>query len=193
MTESGRKRPNSNYKLSKPDDAVLDENEELHFYYDRERRLEKAPQSVKELYKKKDNTRFSLLRPLVADKPRKMLFFSIIVLCIMIWIIALLGFFDSSYSLDGNKLEISGMVYEGITIIEIKKTQNNVFRSYSGSVDIAVSIPAAGEVDFPVFYHRIFFTLEKEEQYTFAVPFDDPLLLMVFQTENTSLRITFNP
>ena len=192
--DSERQRPNLKYKLSKSDDALPGENEELHFYYNRERRLEKAPQSVKDLYKEHPKTRFSLFRPLVADKPRKILFFSIVVLCIMIWIISLLGYFDSSYSLEGNKIEISATVIEGITIVEIKKSHDALLRSYSGLVDIAVSIPLEeGNDEASLFFHRIFFSPETEEQFTFVVPFDNPLLLMVLQTENSSLRLTFNP
>ena len=193
MTDSGeRQRPNANYKLSKPDNMLPDEAEGLTFYYNRQRRLDKAPQSVRDLYKEQPKNH-GILRSLIADRPRKILFFSIVVLCIMIWIISFLGYFDSSYLLEGNRIKISGTIFEGATIVSIKKTQNNLLRSYSGSVDIAVSIPAEIEGEYPVFYHRIFFTLEKEEEYSFVVPFDDPLLLMALQTENSSLKLTFNP
>jgi len=40
-----------------------------------------------------------------------------------------------------------------------------------------------------VFYHRLFFSLEKEEQYSFTVPFDSNELLFVLQTEKKTLKV----
>jgi len=54
-SEDGKTRPNANYKLSKPDNAVVPE-EELVFYYNREHRLAKAPKHVRELYEEKNRT-----------------------------------------------------------------------------------------------------------------------------------------
>jgi len=191
----GKKRPNANYKLSKPDDAPLPPKEELPFYYNREHRLAKASKDVQDLYKEKKPNRFGFFTVLVADTPRKFLFFSIILICVMIWLLALLDYFDSSYTLDGNKLKISTSAYEGSTIVTVRKTVKNK-NAYTGAVDVAVSVPVAAkndadnqENDFPVFYHRLFFSLDKEEQYSFAVPFDSGELLLVLQTEKYTLKV----
>ena len=192
--ENRPSRPNANYKLSKPDRAVNPEEEEkLTFYYDRERRLAKAPQAVKDLYTEKKQYRFNLLRPLVADKPRAILFFTILIICASIIILSILGYFDNSYSLDGNKIEITGAKYEGITIVVLKKTlKKGSLSAYSGAVDIAVSPAASGEDgELPVFYHRVFFSMEPLEEYRMAVPFDSPELMMVLQTEKNTLNIRF--
>jgi hypothetical protein len=187
-------RPNANYKLSKPDNAADTGEEGLTFYYNREKRLAKAPQSVKDLYKENKNNRFNLLRPLIADKPRATVFFTIILLCAAIFLLSVLGYFDRVYRLERNKLEISGTVFEGTTIIILKKTIDSRLSAYTGAVDIAVSPPVEDENEqFSVFYHRVFFTLEPEEEYRFAVPFDTPELLLVFQTEKTSLQIRIKP
>jgi hypothetical protein len=198
--DEGRRRPNAKYKLSKPDDAKVPEGG-LPFYYNRERRLAKAPKDVQDLYKEKKPNRFGIISVLIADKPRKILFFSIIVICAMIWLLGLLGYFDSSYTLDGNKIKISASAYEGTTIVIINKTVKNKNKNknaYTGAVDIAVSVPISvqggvpvqtDENNFPVFYHKIFFSLEKEEQYRFAVPFESGELLMVLQTEKYTLKI----
>jgi hypothetical protein len=194
-TGGGGKRPNAKYKLSKPDNAE-NAKEELTFYYNREHRLAKAPEYVQDLYKKKRPNRFGFFGVLVADRPRKILFFSIIIICVMIWLLALLGYFDSSYTLDGNKIKISGTVFEGTTIVVITKTVKNK-NAYTGAVDAAVSVPVSLQDDasvqtennFPVFYHRVFFSLEKEEQYRLAVPFESGELLIVLQTEKQSLKI----
>ncbi|GBU29092.1 hypothetical protein R84B8_02656 [Treponema sp. R8-4-B8] len=196
MSEDGKQRPNAKYKLSKPDNAEVPK-EGLTFYYNRERRLAKAPKDVQDLYKEKKSSPFGFFTVLVADKPRKILFFSIIVICVMIWLLGLLGYFDSSYTLDGNKLKISASLFEGTTIVVINKTVKNK-NPYTGAVDVAVSVPISvqGGVpvqtdknNYPVFYHKIFFSLEKEEQYSLAVPFESQELLMVLQTEKYSLKI----
>ena len=186
------KRPNANYKLSKPDNAEnINGEEKLTFYYNRERRLAKAPQSVRDLYaSEKTPGGFNLLRPLVADKPRAVLFFTILIICAAIFVLSILGKFDSSYLLDGNKIEIRGTVYEGTAIVMLRKTAANERNTpYSGAVDIAVSPAVQAGEEFPVFFHRVYFSLEPVEEYRFAVPFDSPELLMVIQTERSILKI----
>jgi hypothetical protein len=49
-----KRRPNANYKLS-PDTV---RPEDIVYHYNRERRLEKAPQIVQDLYKEQPRSRF---------------------------------------------------------------------------------------------------------------------------------------
>jgi len=193
MTDGPRQRPNANYKLSKPD-TVTDTKEPLTFYYNREHRLAKAPQAVRDLYKEQkfnSFSRFNLLRPLIADKPRALIFASIVILCAAIVLLSLLGYINRTYSLEGNKLTLSATGYEGTAIVFLRKTVNNKRQAYSGAVDIAVS-PVVHSIDekYPVFSHRVFFTLEQEEEYRFVVPFDSSDIAVVLQTEKSVLKIT---
>jgi len=197
-------RPNSKYKLTNPDNAGQS-NEGLVFYYNRERRLENAPQTVKDLYKEQNpKSRFNLFGPLLADRPRKMLFFSIIFLCVVILILSFFKFFDAAYIIDGNKIEITAAVFEGATITVLKKikSKTNAQIAYTGAVDIAVSPVVQTSEDgkqslqtssaqLPVFTHRIFFTHENEEVYRFAIPFESTEMLMIIQNENNKLIIKF--
>ena len=193
MTDEERPhRPNEKYKLSKGDSLVDPKEEELVFYYNREHRLAKAPQSVRDLYTAQKKPRFNLLKPLVADKPRAILFFTILIICIFIVVLSILGFFDSSYKLEGNKIEISRAEFEGTTIVTFRKTVKDN-EAYSGAVDIVVTAAAPPGEEIPLFYHRVFFTLTKEEDYSFVVPFDSPELLMLVQTEKSSLNIKLKP
>jgi hypothetical protein len=194
LTDTNRpKRPNANYKLSR-DNGNVNGKEELTFYYNRERRLEKAPQSVKDLYdENKRKSRSGLIKVLVADKPRAFVFFTILIMSAVILILSLLNYTDGSYLLDGNKLEINGIKYEGMSIMAIKKTRKNTETAYSGVIDIAVSPAVQEGEEFPVFYHRVFFSMDNEEEYRFTVPFDSPELLMILQTEKNTLKIRFRP
>ena len=190
MSENGeRKRPNENYKLSNetinPDEIV--------YHYNREHRLAKAPQSVQDLYKPESRRRFGIFRSLTGSKPRAMLFYSIIVMCIMILILSRLNIIGTTYNLDGNELTVQAVYHEGTVIIEITKS---VLRSvldyftpaYTGAVTIAV-LPFRDVHPENTFYHRIFFTNEEVEVYRFAVPFDAVELVIAFDTERSSLNI----
>jgi hypothetical protein len=190
--ENKGQRPNAKYALSNPDSAVK-ADEGLTFYYNRERRLEKAPEAVKNLYKNEPQKRFGLVHTLIADRPRRILFFIIIFMCLAILALSFFGYFDTSYTLDMNRIDITAAGYEDTTYVVLRKTAQNV-NAYSGAVDIAVSVIAqSDEEQYPVYYHRIFFTLEREEVYRFAVPFVAPELLMVLQNEKNTLHIRFKP
>jgi len=198
-SNDGKNRPNANYKLSKPDDAVVPK-EELVFYYNREHRLSKAPKYVQELYEEKKPNRFGWLGfvgVLVADTPRKIMFFTIILMCVLIWLFSFLGFITSPRNLDGNLVSISASFYEKTTIVVINKKTKGM-NAYTGAVDMAVSVPlpaqedgsgGQGENAAPVFYHKIYFTQEKQERYSLAVPFESEELLVVLQTEKNSIKI----
>jgi len=193
------KRPNANYELSYPD-KKNQQCEDLNFHYNRERRLENAPQIVKELYSEQKPSRFGIIGALIADKPRRTLFIIIVLLCIAILALSRFGYFDTTYILDQNQIIITGTVFEGTTIVTIKKISKSN-DSYTGSVDIAVSPSIQTMDNIPmddfsqplVFYHRIFFTMEREEQYRFSVPFDSSELLLVLQSEKNILQLRMKP
>jgi len=174
---------------------MIENKEELNFYYNRERRLENAPQSVKDLYKDSPAPRFGLFNSLIADKPRRILFFVIIVLCVLVFALSRMEFFDDVYTLDGNKIEITGITLEDSTIVILNKKDADA-NSYTGALNIAVSIPAEDEElmdEMPVFYHRVFFNLVRDEEFRFVVPFNAPELLAVLQSEKSTLQLTFKP
>jgi len=196
--EQEKKRPNANYPLSGQN---VDENN-LVFHYSREHRLAKAPQAVRDMYNKpRQPYRFNLFRPLVSTRPLAIMFGSIIIACILILIISALGLAGSSYNLDGNRLFLQAIQYEGAVIVVVKKTiPKDIFTrlssagpAYTGAVDIAVQPVIKTNADQEpqaVFYHKIFFTFEPEETYRFSVPFDAKELAVVLQTEKKTLGVT---
>jgi hypothetical protein len=187
-------RPNANYNLSMADSAGKNEDGKLNFYYNRERRLAKAPQAVKDLYVKQKLNRFNLLKPLVTGKPHATLFFTIVLLCAVILIFSIMGSFDTSYTLEGNKIAVKGTSYEGTVIMLVRKNPGKKSDSYTGVVDIAVSPAIKSEdEDYPVFYHKVFFSHEGEEEYRFALPFDSQELVVVMQTEKSTLKFKMKP
>lgn len=190
---SDEKRPNAKYSLSNPDNTNPSDDEKIIHHYNRERRLANAPKEVQDLYKEQKPFRFGLLGPLVADRPRRFLFFSIIFLCILIFIISRMGFFETRYILEGNRIDISGLRVEGNTIVRLRKIAQST-DIYTGAVEIAVFVPVQSDEEQFVFRHRIFFTLDKEEESVFTVPFDEPELLVVLQSERENLvRLRLKP
>ena len=192
MTEEN-KRPNENYNLSYPDGKKNENNENVTFYYNRERRLANAPKEVQDMYKENKQSRFGLFSVLVADRPRRFLFLIIVLMCAIIIIVSRIGLLDNNAVLDGNKLEITGTIFEDNTIVLIKKTARND-SAYTGDIDIAVSVPLKlTEDEMAVYSHRIYFSLEKNEAYRFAAPFNAPELLIVLQNDKSEVRHKFKP
>ncbi|MDR2730039.1 MAG: hypothetical protein LBB81_03975 [Treponema sp.] len=187
-------RPNANYNLSAANNAGKDEDGKLIFHYSRERRLAKAPQAVKDLYVEHKFNRFNLLKPLVTGKPHATLFFTIVLLCAVILVFSITGYFDTSYTLEGNRIAVKGTSYDGTVIMLVRKTAGKKSVSYTGAVDIAVSPAIKSEdEDYPVFYHKVFFSQEDEEEYRFVLPFDSQELVVVMQTEKSTLKFKMKP
>ena len=195
--ENKPRRPNANYKLSNIDKGEgAYEERALNFHYNRENRLAKAPQMVRELYTNplRQDTRFNLFRPLVADKPRAIIFFTILFLCAMIFVLSALDIFTDSYKLGGNKIEVTANIFEETTLFTIRKTVKDKAEAYTGAVDIAVSPVETGEVEqYRVFRHRIFFSTEPVEEYRIVAPYDEPEQWLVLQSERSTLNIKIKP
>jgi hypothetical protein len=186
------RRPNAKYNLSRR----AGNDDQLIFYYNRERRLAKAPQSARDLYADTKPRRFSLFGPLIGSKPRAMLFGSIVFMCAAMLVLSMFGYFGKAYTLDGNRLTVHGAQYEGTVIITLKKSiPQNSPGAYNGAVDLAVTPAPAGERSqtLPVFYHRIFFSQKPEEEYQFTVPFDYAELILILQTEKSALDLKIKP
>jgi hypothetical protein len=169
------------------------------FYYNRERRLEKAPPKVRELYE--PIKRQGLFKTLTATKPRAMLFASIVLLVV----VSLLFSFiipNGTVSLGGNTITASAQVFQGDTYIVVKKRipAGQDMNAYTGAVDLAVTIPVrSGTVAAPdtpappVSTERIFFTLQQEEDFRVSVPFTAAELLLILQAEDKQMTLRLRP
>jgi hypothetical protein len=177
-----RKRPNAKYPLTEKKSG----EDGLVFYYSRERRLAKAPPKVQALYEEAPKKKFGFFRTLTATRPLAMLFASIIILCAFIFILSILNLSGSRYTLGGNRLAIWAVKFQDETIVVMVKKAPDEKAAYTGPVDLAVSpaAPAGSEpAEYPVFTHRVFFSLNGEEEYRFSLPFAADKLVMVLQGE----------
>ncbi|GHV52637.1 hypothetical protein AGMMS49579_10240 [Spirochaetia bacterium] len=183
------KRPNAGRPLTENNNS----EEEMVFYYSRERRLAKAPQAVRDLYKETPPVKFSLLRPLISTKPKARMFVFILVISVISIITSIWYHAGDSAggSLGGNTVSAAALRYEGTTVIVLKKKVQDKNSPYTGTVDIAVSpILKKGEApdSLPVEPYRISFTQKEEEEYRFALPFEDEELLLYIQGGGDSLE-----
>ena len=196
-----KKRPNANYRLSKTN--ANPRPEEITYHYDRDRRLEKAPQAVQDLYyKKQEPTRRGLFRGASqGGKFQMMLMVFILVICLVTLITVLVGRDGDTHDLDGNRITVRAVMYEDTVFILLDKLrgQARTFLNlrparpgYAGPVSIEVSPPYMSAEQPPhesLFFQTVNFTEAPLESFFFTVPFDSEELDLVFSTGNSTLTV----
>ena len=190
-------RPNAKYKLSNTNYNP----DEITYHYNRERRLEKAPQSVKDLYAENPKRRFSLFGTFVGNKSRAFTFISIVIISIMIMLMAITGSLGDSLELERNLLDIQAQVIRGENAahITIRKTARKGILAffnppYTGFVDIEIFPAGSGSLDDPPYHRRIRFTNEEEQYIRFSVPaMQSSALQLIFRTEKSALHASVFP
>jgi hypothetical protein len=180
-----RKRPNADLELT---NRIT--NEEPVFYYSREKRLEKAPHRVRELYEAPPPKK-GFFRVLTATKPLAILFWSIMVLSLITVAMGTFGKFGNAPYLSGNRLSVESRRQNGETFLVLRKELREKRWAYKGMVEFSVfPVPVGGETGLPVYTQRISFSSAKEEFFPFSVPFEADTLL--FQMKGGRRRIHFN-
>jgi len=202
-----KKRPNANYRLSKTNDTPRPE--EITYHYNRDRRLEKAPQAVQDLYYKKEEPprRLKLFRSAPAGgKFQIVLMVFILLICLMALIITLVGRDGNTHEFAGNRISVRALRpdpdYTAFILLDkaavVSRRGLFNFRppppAHTGIVHIEVA-PADDPGQTPllgnVFFHTIHFTEASPEFFFFTVPFDANELDIVLSTDADvlSLRI----
>jgi hypothetical protein len=170
---------------------------EVTFYYNRERRLERASPAVRALNEGLPVKR-GFIRSLTSTKPHQFLFVSILIVMAMLMAFsALSGVSRNSLTMAGNALRISaGRSGDGSFIIINKNIAAGEENPYIGEVYVAVSPVLRSSqkregADIPVFTSRIFFTMEQEEEYRLVLPFNGERYMLLFRVGNqqASVRI----
>jgi hypothetical protein len=177
------------------------------FHYSRERRLARAPRAVRDLYDTSPASRPTLFKALTGgSRAGAMLLITIVITSFVLMFLSR-GLKESGGArLGENRIDVSALSFparenetpdmsdeSAVTYIALSKKANSE-KAYTGTVDIAVSIyqKEAGAVEnTPIATHRVFFTIEPEEDFRFSVPFTGPELILVFRAEDelASLRV----
>ncbi|MDR1636838.1 MAG: hypothetical protein LBR93_05820 [Treponema sp.] len=185
----------SGNKPSRPNpERELTENrpgeDEMVFYYSREKRLAKAPQRVRDLYEKSAQPKFNLLRPLTATKPLATLFATVLILSAISAIVAFSGITGRSYKFQGNSITVEAQRYQGTVIVTVRKKPDPEARTAKGGGLTDILISPAGERggESSGFSHRIVFSPGKEEEFRMVAPFDSRELIFHIQGESELLE-----
>jgi hypothetical protein len=167
---------------------------ELVFYYNRERRLEKASPEVRAMNEGKPLIQGGFVRSLTSTKPHLILFVTIAM--ISVWILVFSTLSPGNLTLGGNTLRVSAGGGAEPFIVVVKSIAPKEEAPYTGVVYVGVSpyrksSEKANPADIPVFTDQIFFTLEREEEYRFDLPFRAERYLLLFQAgdQQVSARV----
>jgi hypothetical protein len=165
---------------------------DLVFYYNRERRLERASPEVRAMNEGKPLSRGGFVRSLTSTKPHRILFVTILI--ISVWILIFSSLPRGGLTLGGNALTLSARGGAEPFIVVVKRSGGEA--PYTGVVYVGVSpfLRSPGNrdpADIPVFTDRIFFTLAEEEEYRLDLPFSAEQYLLLFQAgeERASVRV----
>jgi hypothetical protein len=168
------------------------------FYYNRERRLERASPEVRAMNEGRPLIRGGLVHSLTSTKPHLILFITIVM--ISVWILVFSTLSPGGLTLGGNTLRVSaggggGDGAEPFILVK-KSVASGEEAPYTGVVYVGVSPYSkspgnANPADIPVFTAQIFFTLEGEEEYRLDLPFDAERYLLLFQAgdQRVSTRV----
>jgi hypothetical protein len=169
----------------------LEAGGDLVFYYSRAGRLERASAAVRALNDDTPVKRPGLIRTLTSSRPNILLFISIIIISVFFIATSILMPGDE-LKLGGNTLSFSAFRYQGSTVLIIKKTIGDK-RAYTGAVDVAVSPFDKAETAAAVAAERIYFTLEKKEEFRLSFPFEAPELLILLGASDAYARLRIKP
>ena len=170
---------------------MSDEKRDPVFYYSRERRLQRASETVRNSYREEKKKRGIL--GLLGSKGNVLIFICIILIIGM----ASLGNYitkrNQGIQLEGNNLSLS-LIHEGDELVlGLLKTVPGRGEFYIGEVEILVS-PAAAEInESEVFAHRIFFSPVDSETFILPLPFDGDDFFVILRTSNEQRAIRLKP
>jgi hypothetical protein len=164
-------RPNEGIPLS--ENRTGDEG--IQYYYSRERRLSRAPESVRALYEEKAPPKFNLMRPLLSSRPNAILFATMVALVLITMVVGFSGVNSGDQDYYGNRIAVTAARYDGVAVITLKKNQRRGGMAYTGPLDIAVfPRTAAAEDASPARYpYQLTLGSRSTEEFHFSVPFEE--------------------
>ena len=157
-------------------------------YYSREHRLQKASPVVRGIYDKQKNGKPA--NSLFGHKGNIFLLISILVICFMYFLgTKITGRSDPAITLGNNRLTVAVTEEESVSLLSVKKTVPPKAYAYTGNVDLTVLPEQSGD-GTRIMSHRIVFTLNQEEDFIVALPFEGNKFIVIFQTENETVTKT---
>ncbi len=160
--------------------------EPLTFYYSRERRLERASESVRKLNTQGHQRPPNFFRTLTSNRASAFLLLAILMLVLTYGIITFLGILQNRAVFLGNSLELSALRFKGSTYTVIKKKVTSQ-KPYVGPVDLAIrgTAPEGG----PVSVQRIVFSNDKTEEFRLSLDGEWETLVVILQAQGSKVTL----
>jgi hypothetical protein len=167
-------------------DGDKNQNENLTFYYSRERRLERASESVRRLNSQGHQRPPNFFRTLTSTRASAFLLLAILMLVLTFGVITFLGMFQNRVLFLGNSVELSALRFKGSTYTVIKKTVKSQ-KPYVGPVDLAIrgTSPSGG----PISVQRIVFSNDKAEEFRLALGGEWETLVVILQAQGSKATL----
>ncbi|MFQ3547300.1 MAG: hypothetical protein SNJ56_03100 [Termitinemataceae bacterium] len=157
--------------------------EELHFYYSREKRLAKAPESVVRLYDPRYGARRGLLQSLTGTKSQAFLLLAIIMLVVTALVMSWFMKQDEIRDLDGNRYTVEAFSFNEMTYVAVKKHALSK-DAYQGPLGIAVALPGSEDI----FTEHVTIRNRQDEEFRFSVPIKAAHLIVLIKADDRYVR-----
>jgi hypothetical protein len=182
-------------------DDIQRENPELTFYYSREHRLSHAPPELRKKYEEgwpPKPLKTGFFKSLTDTTPKKMLFGTIVVMCV---VIIFMGYgLPSGLSSGAPRFEGNSITATAVRAVEedspvrvymvIEAKALDAGKTWSGPVEAAVF--AESDAAKPLWHKTIVFSGEPKEEFRFAIETEERGLILRLESEaqNVDLKIT---
>lgn len=127
----------------------VDDNADLKFHYNRQRRLENAPEAVRRSYEEGENPNRGFIHGLTANTGLRSVFFIIIILCASIFFLTFFGDPANQINIEGIQVQLKAFLFEETVYITFKCSPNELSSPKPGPVKIKVT--GTDFSDTPVF------------------------------------------
>ncbi|NLJ10588.1 MAG: hypothetical protein GX438_09660 [Treponema sp.] len=166
-------------------------NEDVTFYYSRERRLSKAPERVQRLHSGAFGRRPGLFRSLVATKSMAFLFLAILMLSATAMVMSFLLQNDSNQNILGNSFTLKAFRFQGATYVAIQK-QACSKDAYTGPLEVALSpyLKESPKDHYPIQVQQLTISLKPTEEFRFSVPFEAEKLVVLLKCKDDMVKFT---
>ena len=171
-------------RQSSPPDDNYEIDREPIYYYNREHRLSRASQSVRD-HNEEGSGKARAKGGFFGSRSNSMVFITIILIIVGFGVISRLQQRERGFTLGGNKLTLLIFEEEGVYLLGIVKSAPLNGNAYTGAVDLAVS--PENEETPPVFNHRIYFGPGESELFRITIPFSGRNFLVLLTNGEESV------
>ena len=167
-----------------------DNQDGLHFYYDRDERLKNAPRVVKDFYNGNMKTpERGLIRVLVANKASRIMFLTLVFLTALGIAISLVERSSNTEKKDGVRYSLTAFSFDESIYVAVKLDENS---SYDKNTDVDIVIAALDKTGTVVEKNNLSGTYSGKESFFRTTFYDYDIMLIeaVIKSGENSIVLT---